>query len=85
MSVGRHRRISRLFRAVKKDTETICQVSSHLIGCGPNIETKVGCNLFVTAAAAVQLVAGIANEGDQLLLDEVVHIFRFLVLQERRR
>ncbi len=84
MSVGGHRRISRLLRTVKKSTETIRKINSHLINCSPNVEPQVGGNLLITAAAAMQLVSGIANQDDQLLLNEVMYILRFVVLQERR-
>ena len=49
---------------------------------GSGVKTQIGCDLLVAAAPAVQLVSDIANDFDQLLFDEVMHIFGFTVLEK---
>ncbi len=85
MRVGRHGRVSRLLSAVDRDAQPIRKIGAQLVNRGPNIEAEVGRNLFIAAAAAVQLVSRVANQRDQLLLDKVVHVFRFVVVEKGRR
>src|SRR5207247_10088448 len=59
------------------------QLASH-INLTSQKETKVGRDLIIPAAAGVQLVAGIANRGDKLSLDEAVDIFRFAAIEVAR-
>ncbi len=67
---------------IDKDADKIRQVSPQLIDRGPNIESEIGGDLLITAAAAVQLVAGVSDEGNELLLDEVMHVFGFVVFKK---
>jgi hypothetical protein len=53
-----------------------------LIDRGTDIQTQIGCNLLITAATAVQLVSGFADDRDELLFDEVMNIFRFGVFEK---
>ena len=58
------------------------RVRTDLVNGSPNVEPQVGGNLFVAAAAAVQLVSRVADQRDQLLFDEVMHVFGFVVVQK---
>ena len=60
------------------------EIGAHLVNRSPHVETQVGRNLLVAAAAAVQLVSRVANQRDQLLFDEMVHVFRFAVVEKCR-
>ena len=69
----------------RDNAEPLRQIGPYLIDRSPNVETQIGRNLLVAAAAAVQLVSGIADQRDQLLFDEVMHIFGFVVVEKGRR
>ena len=84
MGVSRHGRASCLLGAVESDAQPLRQIGAHLVDRGPYVETEIGCNLFVAAAAAVQFVSGIADQRDQLFFDEVMYIFGFVVVEKRR-
>ena len=55
--------------------EPLRQIGAYLVDRGPHVETQVGRDLLVAAAAAVQLVSRVANQRDQLLFDEMVDVF----------
>ena len=75
----------RLFLRDQRRRRASRQICSQLIDRGPHVEAQVGGDLLIAAAAAVQLVAGIADQSDQLLLDEVVDVFRLGVVEKLRR
>ena len=85
MGVGGHGGASRLFSPVERNAQPVRQIGAHLVDRGPHVKTQVGRDLLIAAASAVQLVAGVADQHDQLLLDKVMHVFGFAVVQKRRR
>jgi len=48
-------------------------------------EAEIGCDLFVAAAAGVQLVAGGADQRGKLLFYEVVNVFGFRIVEKLGR
>ncbi len=58
------------------------EIGAYLVNRGADVKTQIGRNLLVAAAAAVQLVSRVANQRDQLLFDEVMHVFRFAVVEK---
>ena len=85
MRVRRHGSVRRLFRAIREHAAQFSQFVPQLIDRRAHVEPQIGRNLLVTAAPAVQLVSGFADQRDQLLLDEVMNVFRFIVVEKRRQ
>ena len=83
MRVRRHRRIRSLLRAIGDHSAQFGQFVPQLIDRRPHVQPQVGRDLLVAAAAAVQLVSRLPDQRDELLLDEVMNVLRFIVLKKR--
>ena len=84
VGVGGHRCSSSLFCPVEGNAQPLRQIGAYLVDRGAHVETQVGRNLLIAAASAVQLVSRVANQCDQLLFDEVVHVFGFAIVEKCR-
>ena len=85
MRIGRHGRIRGLFRAIHQDAAQFREFVPQLINRRAHVQSQVGRNLLIAAAPAVQLVSRFADQRDQLLLDEMMNVFRFTVVKKCRR
>ena len=77
-----HSCISCLFSAINNDRNEFRQRCASFIASSPNIYPQIGCDLLIAAATAVQLVAGVADQHDQMFLDEMVDVFRLVVVKD---
>jgi hypothetical protein len=83
--IGRHGRASGLFGAIECNAQPLRQIGAHLVNRSTDVEAQIGGNLFVTAAAAVQLVSRVADQHDELLFDEMIHVLSFVVVEKSKR
>src|SRR5437867_3859476 len=85
MCVGRHGGVPSALGTFDEYVETLRQLRPQLINGDPDIQPKIGGNLLVAAAAAVEFVSRVADKMDKILLYEVMNIFSFGVLKKRWR
>ena len=74
VSVRRHDGVTGAFRLTNEGGDEIGKGGADGVETAAGEEAQVGGDLLVTAASGVQLVTGVADEGDQFLLDELVNI-----------
>jgi hypothetical protein len=55
-----------------------------LVDIRADVEAEVGGDLLIAAAAAVEFVARVSDESDELFFDEVVDVFGFAVFEKPR-
>ncbi len=80
--VGRHGSRRRLFLRAASKCSANPPVQHAIRRSQPSHRAEVGRNLLIPAAPAVQFVAGFADQRDQLFLDKVVNVLRFIVSEE---
>src|SRR5579864_5264214 len=80
--VGRNSSITSMFCSIHDCATQFGQFFPQLINRSPDEQPQISRNLFIPAAPAMQLVANLADQCDQLLLDKVVDVFRLIVLEE---
>jgi hypothetical protein len=83
--VSGHRCGAGVFCPIDEGCDEFRNLLADFVASGAHVETEVGGDLLVAAASAVQLISGIADQGDQLLLDKVVNVFSFGVVDELAR
>src|SRR5258708_3871939 len=82
MCISRRSGGSGLFSPIRESRTEFREFAMQLVDRGPHVETQVGGNLLVAAAAAVQLVSDLADARHQLLLDKMMHILSFIVFSQ---
>ena len=80
--VGGHGGGAGSFGAINKRGNQLGQLIADFVTGGARVQTQIGCDLLIAAAPAVQFVAQIADNRHQTLLDEVVDVFGFVVLEQ---
>ncbi len=68
-----------------KTSQPLSQIRLKLIDACPHVKPQIGRNLLVATASTVQLVSDIAYKSDELLLHEVMNVFRFVIFKKFRR
>src|SRR5258708_21385368 len=82
MCISRRSGGSGLFSPIRESRTEFREFAMQLVNRRPHIQSQVGGNLLVAAAAAVQLVSDLADARHQLLLDKMMHILSFVVLSQ---
>ena len=75
MRVSRHCILTGIFCLLHEFANQLRQHSRYRIDLIADIQSQVGRNLLVAAAAGVELVTHFTNQLHQSLLDEMMHIF----------
>ena len=80
--VRRHCSLTNLFGAIKNGRNQRRKLFTDFVAAGAEVQAEIGRNLLVAAASAVQLIASVPDQSDQLLLDEVVNVFGLGIVQK---
>src|SRR5215469_5400565 len=82
VGVGGHGSIPGLLGAIEEYMQQFRQCGADFVACCPRIQAQVSGDLFVPTAPAMELETNIADKRDQLLLDKMMHVLGFVVLQK---
>src|SRR5438105_15111155 len=83
MCIGGHGSVSGALGTSDEYIVTLRKVRAQLVNADADVQAKIGGNLLVAAASAVEFVPRIPDKFDQVFLHEVMNIFSFGVFMKR--